>query len=429
MQLSTGVEFLPVRRKASLLMNKASSIVLTLAAAVAFLSSCKPSQPAAPSEPPGTPKAATTPAPTPATTPAPTPAATPVPTPASTPAAATPPSTPAAETPAESIPAASATPAAREGSASVDLKDPVATVDGDKISRAQLYEAFDKAVQMTGVKTADLTSEQKMEGYRQLLDELITEKLVTKAAAGIVVPQSEVDAQIAKIKAQFPSEEDFSKQLAQVGQSPEQLSDTIKKMLQQQHWLESQIAGKTEVTDEEAMKFYEANKAEFQQPDTVKASHILFLVNKDDSQEVVNQKLEAAKAAEARAKSGEDFVKLAKELSEEPGAKESGGDLGFFPKDRMVPEFAEAAFSQKVGDISDPVRTQFGWHVIKVTDKKAAGTLPYEEVKAQLITFLKAKKQEEAAQALLQSLRTSAQIENTLPPPAAAPSPSEPAGN
>jgi peptidyl-prolyl cis-trans isomerase C len=421
MQLSTGVEFLPVRRKASLLMNKASSIVLTLAAAVAFLSSCKPSQPAAPPEPSGTPK--------PAATPASTPAATPASTPAATPAAATPPSTPAGATPAESIPAASATPAAREGSASVELKDPVATVDGDKISRAQLYEAFDKAVQMSGVKAADLTSDQKMEGYRQLLDELITEKLVTKAAAGITVPQSEVDAQIAKIKAQFPSEEDFSKQLAQVGQSPEQLSDTIKKMLQQQHWLESQIAGKTEVTDEEAMKFYEANKAEFQQPDTVKASHILFLVNKDDSQEVVNQKLEAAKAAEARAKSGEDFVKLAKELSEEPGAKESGGDLGFFPKDRMVPEFAEAAFSQKVGDISDPVRTQFGWHVIKVTDKKAAGTLPYEEVKAQLITFLKAKKQEEAAQALLQSLRTSAQIENTLPPPAAAPSPSEPAGN
>ena len=337
---------------------------------------------------------------------------------------------PRAATPAESTPAASATPAAREGgSASLELKDPVATVDGDKISKAQLDEVFDKAVQMTGVKAADLTSEQKMEGYRQLLDELITEKLVTKAAAGFTVPQSEVDAQIAKIKAQFPSEEDFGKQLAQVGQSPEQLNDTIRKMLQQEQWLESQIAGKTEVTDEEAKQFYEANKGEFQQPDTVKASHILFLVSKDDSQEIVDQKLEAAKTAEARAKKGEDFMALAKELSEEPGAKESGGDLGFFPKDRMVPEFSEVAFSQKVGDISDPVRTQFGWHVIKVTDKKAAGTVPYEEVKAQLIAYLKAKKREEAAQALLKSLRTSAQIENTLPLPAPAPSPGEPAGD
>ncbi len=306
----------------------------------------------------------------------------------------------------------------------------MATVDGEKISKAQLDEAFDKAVQMTGVNAADLTSEQKIEGYRQILDELITEKLVSKAAAGVTVPQSEVDAQIAKIKAQFPSEEDFSKQLATVGQSPEQLGEMVRKMLQQQQWLESEIAGKTEVTDEEAKKFYEANKAEFEQPETVKASHILFRVNKEDSEEVVNKKLEQAKTAEARAKKGEDFATLAKELSEEPGAKESAGDLGFFPKDRMVPEFASAAFSQKVGDISDPVRTQFGWHIIKVTDKKAAGTLPYDEVKAQLIAYLKAKKQEEAAQALLKSLRSSAQIESSLPPPATpAPSPSEPAGN
>ena len=282
---------------------------------------------------------------------------------------------------------------------------------------------------MTGVKASDLSPEQKLEGYRQILDELITEKLVNKAAAGITVPQSDVDAQIAKIKAQFPSDEDFSKQLAQVGQTPEQLSDTIKKMLQQQRWLEGQLAGKTEVTDEEAKKFYEENKTEFQQPETVKASHILFRVNKDDSEDVVNQKLKAAQGAETRAKKGEDFTALAKELSEEPGAKESGGDLGFFPKDRMVPEFSEVAFSQKVGDVSDPVRTQFGWHVIKVTDKKAAGTVPYEEVKAQLITYLKAKKREEAAQALLKSLRTSAQIENTLPLPAPAPSPGEPAGD
>ena len=405
-------------------MNNASFLVLASAAAVAFLSSCKPSPPTEASKPAGTPTPAATPALTAATTPASTPVA------ETPPAAATPTATPVPDAPAESAPAPTATPAAGEGSARLELKDPVATVDGEKISKTQLDEAFDKAVQMTGVNAADLTSEQKMEGYRQILDELITEKLVSKAAAGVTVPQSEVDAQIAKIKAQFPSEEDFGKQLATVGQSPEQLGEMVRKMLQQQQWLESEIASKTEVTDEEAKKFYEANKAEFEQPETVKASHILFRVNKEDSEEVVNKKLEQAKTAEARAKKGEDFATLAKELSEEPGAKESAGDLGFFPKDRMVPEFASAAFSQKVGDISDPVRTQFGWHIIKVTDKKAAGTLPYDEVKAQLIAYLKAKKHEEAAQALLKSLRSSAQIESSLPPAATpAPSPSEPAGN
>ena len=406
-------------------MNKASSLALTLAAAVALLA-CKPAPPPAPAEPAGTPTPAATPTPTPTATPTPAPTATPTPTPAETPPSTPPPS--AASTPAEPTPSPTATPAGANGSASLDFKDPVAIVDGDKISKAQLDEAFDKAVQMTGIKASDLTPEQKLEGYRQILDEMITEKLVNKAAAGVTVPQADIDAQIAKIKAQFPSEEDFSKQLTQVGQTPEQLSETIKKMLQQQRWLESQLAGKAEVTEEEAKKFYEENKTEFTQPETVKASHILFRVNKEDSEDVVNQKLKAAQGAEARAKKGEDFTALAKELSEEPGAKESGGDLGFFPKDRMVPEFAEVAFKEKVGEISDPVRTQFGWHVIKVTEKKPAGTLPYDEVKSQLMTYLKSKKQEEAAQEVLKSLRDSAKIENTLPPPVSPPSPSTPAG-
>jgi peptidyl-prolyl cis-trans isomerase C len=431
MQISTGFDFQPVRRKASLLMNKASSLVLTLAAAVALLA-CKP---APPPEPTGTPTPTATPTPAPTATPTPAPTATPTPAPTATPTATpaeTPPSTPppsSASTPAEPTPSPTATPAGADGSASLDFKDPVATIDGDKISKAQLDEAFDKAVQMTGIKASDLTPEQKLEGYRQILDELITEKLVNKAAAGITVPEADVDAQIAKIKAQFPSDEDFSKQLAQVGQTPEQLSETIRKMLQQQRWLESQLAGKIEVTEDEAKKFYDENKTEFTQPETVKASHILFRVNKEDSEEVANQKLKAAQGAEARAKKGEDFTALAKELSEEPGAKESGGDLGFFPKDRMVPEFAEVAFNEKVGEISDPVRTQFGWHVIKVTEKKPAGTLPYDEVKSQLLTYLKAKKQEEAAQEVLKSLRDSAKIENTLPPPVSSPSPSAPTGD
>ena len=94
-------------------------------------------------------------------------------------------------------------------------------------------------------------------------------------------------------KPSFLPNEDFSKQLAQVGQTPEQLSETIRKMLQQQRWLESQLAGKTEVTDEEAKKFYEENKTEFTQPETVKASHILFRVNKEDSEEVVESKAES----------------------------------------------------------------------------------------------------------------------------------------
>lgn len=325
--------------------------------------------------------------------------------------------TPASPTPAPTAaPAATANATTETTPGAIDLKDPVARVNGEDISKAQLEEAFNAAVEASGAKADSLTPDQKLSGFRQILDELIMDKLVAKAAAGEVVSDEDVTAEIAKLKKQFPTEEAFDEQLKQAGQTPEKLTTSMKTMLQQQRWMQSQIQNKDQVADGDAKTFYDSNKQEFESPETVKASHILFMVNKDDSEEVVKQKEGAAKKAAARAKKGEDFTKLAKELSEEPGAKETGGDLGFFSKDRMVPEFAEVAFTQKPGEVGKPVRTQFGWHVIKVSEKKPAGTTPFEEVKDQIAAYLKSMKQREAVQGILKSLKDSAQIETTLPP-------------
>jgi peptidyl-prolyl cis-trans isomerase C len=140
------------------------------------------------------------------------------------------------------------------------------------------------------------------------------------------------------------------------------------------------------------------------------------MVKPDDSEEMVKAQLEKANEALARAKEGEDFTVLAKELSEEPGAAESGGDLGYFSKDRMVPEFSEAAFAMESGSVSEPVRTQFGWHIIKVEDKKDAGVAEFGEVKEQLGDYLEADKQRKAVEGLMESLREGAEIQNTLTP-------------
>lgn len=346
------------------------------------------------------------------------PACKPAPSPAKAPTPPVPASTPAATPSATKAAAPSDTNAAsapESAAPSVDLKDPVAKVNGENITKAQVEEAFNAAVQASGVKVSDLTPDQKLNGYRQILDELIMDKLVAKAAGAETVSDEDVAAEIAKLKKQFPTEEAFEAQLKQAGQSPDKLKAAITTMLQQQRWMQSQIKDGDKVDVADAKKFYETNTEEFKNPETVKASHILFMINKDDSDEVVKQKEAAAKKAEARAKKGEDFSKLAKELSEEPGAKESGGDLGFFAKDRMVPEFAEVAFTLKPGTISDPVKTQFGWHVIKVTEKKPAGTVPFDEVKDQIIAYLKSAKQREAVQAVLKKLKDSAQIDSTLP--------------
>ncbi len=120
-------------------------------------------------------------------------------------------------------------------------------MNGEPIPLAKLDEAFNTAVQSAGIKVDDLTPDQKLEGYRQLLDEIIMEKLISKASEGQTVSDADVDAELAKIKAQFPSEEEFNKQLTAAGQSPEKLNESVKKMLIQQKWMESKM-GPTEVT-------------------------------------------------------------------------------------------------------------------------------------------------------------------------------------
>ena len=294
------------------------------------------------------------------------------------------------------------------------LPDIVASVNGQQITKQQLEEIFNAAVQSSGTNLSELSNEQKLGAYNQLLQELIMDKLVAAASSKEKVTDADVDAEIAKIKKQFPDEKIFEAQLKEAGQTPEKLKENIRTMLQQQAWMKSQVKV-ADVTEAKAKEFYDSNKAEFEQPETVKASHILFMVAPDATEDVINKQKDAALKAAARAARGENFTALAKELSEEPGAKESGGDLGFFSKDRMVPEFATVAFAQKVGDVGEPVKTQFGWHIIKVTDKKAAGTVPFADVKDQIIGFMKSNEQRQAVQGVLNKLKESAKIETFLP--------------
>ncbi|HWC91598.1 MAG TPA: peptidylprolyl isomerase, partial [Pseudolabrys sp.] len=126
----------------------------------------------------------------------------------------------------------------------------------------------------------------------------------------------------------------------------------------------------------------------------------------------------------ARLKKGEDFEKVAKEVTEDPSGKANGGDLGYFTKDQMVPEFAEAAFKLNKGDISEPVKTQFGWHVIKVEDSRVKPPPTFDEVKPQIENYVTRKAQAE----LVQKLRAEAKIEKlyTVAPPAPPAAPSAP---
>jgi peptidyl-prolyl cis-trans isomerase C len=152
---------------------------------------------------------------------------------------------------------------------------------------------------------------------------------------------------------------------------------------------------KKAVTPEAARKLYDETVKTITPETEVRARHIL-VENEEDSNK-----------AHQRVKGGEDFAKVAAELSKDPGSKAEGGDLGFFSKERMVEPFAEAAFKMDPGQVSDPVKTQFGWHVIKVEEKRNKPVPSFEETKEQIDTYLGRKAQQD----LILGLRQKAKIE------------------
>src|SRR4030095_5223343 len=142
-----------------------------------------------------------------------------------------------------------------------------------------------------------------------------------------------------------------------------------------------QLRAKVNVTPQEIESYYNANVQQFQLPEQVRGSHILLKTEGKDEAAVRKQAEDILKEAKAP---GADFAALAKKYSEDDGSKVNGGDLDYFTKGRMVPEFEQAGFSMQPGQISDLVKSQFGFHIIKVVDKKAASTSPLDEVRTQI---------------------------------------------
>lgn len=339
----------------------------------------------------------------------------------------------------EKKPSAKASPAAAAKTASgedkadkpagADLPDPVAIVGGEKITRAELQQEANQLLAANGASLDMVPPDQLMGIYSQVLDRLITTKLVARASANTPVDEAEIDKEIAGFKKQFPSEDAFRAALAKQNIKESTLREQAKSDVRAQKWVMSQFAGKDEATDADVAKFYEENKAKLEEPETVQASHILIRIPENASDDVVAAKKKEAQAALARVTDkGEDFAAVAKEVSEDPGSKDNGGDLGPFTKDRMVKEFADAAFATKKGETTkEPVRTQFGWHIIKVTDHKQAGTPSLEEVKDKLRGYLQNMKRDAIMSDVLKKLHAEAKVDSKLPAPSS-PAGAAPAG-
>ena len=176
----------------------------------------------------------------------------------------------------------------------------------------------------------------------------------------------------------------------------EKLKD-LKKRLVVESFLKKKVETESQVSDADLQKFYEQNKEKFKTGEQIKASHILVKTEKE------------AKDVQAQIKAGGNFEELAKKHSADSSAAK-GGDLGWFGKGSMVPVFEKAALALKEGQVSDVVKSDFGFHIIKLTGKRAAGIRPLEEVKDQIKGAIMPTKQQEVFQKIKEELKKSAKI-------------------
>ena len=299
-----------------------------------------------------------------------------------------------------------------------DKKEPenkVAVVNGVTISQGEFNRELDFFVRRTAPDGQPIPDAQMTQMKQDVLDSLIDRELLYQESKkkGIQINSEAVDDQLKNIQHRYPNKDDFKKLLKEMGMSESDVKAQIERGMAIQALIDKEVAEKIKISDEESKSFYDNNPQFFEQPEQVKASHILIKVAADAPE---TQKAEARKKIESvqqKMKQGEDFADLAKTYSEGPSGPR-GGDLGYFRRGQMVKPFEEAAFSLKPNETSEIVETRFGYHLIKVDDKKPAKTMTYAEVKDRLNEHLKKQKADSESDAYIETLRKGAKIEKFL---------------
>jgi len=313
-------------------------------------------------------------------------------------------------------------------------------VNGKSITQGQFDESFDKSAKNGMMAQLGINVKDGKNNFLyylikdKVVNELIVKELLNQEMEkrGIKVSNEDVDNAVKEIVDKVGSKEQLNELLKQNGISSSQFKKDLTEEVKMKKLAKELV--NSEVSDADTKKYYNDNIKQFKYPEKVRAAHILIAVNPDEIEEIitsdkenaglskeeikkkvdaeiVSKKEKADKILAEAKKDPSQFAKLAKENSEDTTTAVKGGDLGFFAAQEMVPEFSKAAFAMKPNTISDVVKTNFGYHIIMVTDRMAAGQQPYEKVKNDIKGFLENQKQLEAIDKLVESLKKNATIE------------------
>jgi peptidyl-prolyl cis-trans isomerase C len=289
----------------------------------------------------------------------------------------------------------------------------VARVNGVVISAVELKRA--SKVMTSGQRGAPLAADQQKELEKQALTQLVSAELLYQAGQKLEV--KDLDKQIAdkmaQGKARFPNAQEFIKAMSEMEMEEKDLLDYTRRDLIISNFIEKTILPKVVVSEEDSKKFYDQNPDKFTRPESIKASHILLGIDQKAGADEKKAAREKAEKLRKELAGGADFAALAKTSSTCPSSQQ-GGDLGFFGKGQMVPAFETAAFALKPGEISDVVETQFGYHIIKLTEKKSAEKVDFKEAKPRIEDYLKNQKMGAAVNDYVTEARKAAKIEMML---------------
>ena len=315
----------------------------------------------------------------------------------------------------------------------------IITVNGEAITRGEYNEMINIIKNNPQFKNAPAaekveTSPVMLMTKERVVQDLIVKKLLDQEykKRNITANDTEIEAKKQEIIKQLGSEEKFNEILKQNNVSQKRIKEDLANEVKIHKLVEA--TSDVKVSDKEVKDFYNQNKERFNYPERVKASHILIEANpefikksiidadKDGKlsaadidkkvKEEMDKKMALAKDVRAQAlKDPKKFADLAKKYSDDKGSAQKGGDLGYFPREAMVKEFSDVAFSIKPDTISEIVVTRFGNHVILVEDRSAAGLAPFEQVQGEIKAYMEQDKKISALQKLFDGLKSNAKIE------------------
>lgn len=323
---------------------------------------------------------------------------------------------------------------------SLTQKDVIIKVNSDNITKTEFNKEFKNVSSQGMLAQMNIQIPQDDNNFMYLMlkdkivNELIVKSLINQAIKErhIKVSKADIDNELKSMIDKVGSKEQFNEVLKRNGVSNEQFMKDLREEVKVKKLVN--MIENVKISDKEAQIFYNKNQSKFVYPDKVRASHILIMANptelerqiksksenKNLSEEILKQKVEAE--MQARYQNAQDiqnalknlpdnFEKMAREKSDDVASAKNGGDLGFFAKSDMVEPFSKQAFTQQPNTISPVIQTPYGYHIIKVTDRMAAGKEPFVKVKEQIKLYLQAQKQMAILEKLIVQLKADAKIE------------------